>query len=172
VLWDVTSRFCRAETDACGRDRPVWRLLAYSAAAACLMVAMQTAGRIAEMRATAEHEMQPQQAEIRRVLKAHAGATVLMGVGAEPRSSTLFARHEIVFAGHPIAVDAAALMDYRRAGLPEPNFDKLIGDLRQRTHREIVWIIPRGEPFTAATSTTEGRCFLTTSAGLSIPHFG
>jgi hypothetical protein len=113
------------------------------------MVAIQTAVRIQELRVIGEQETLPQQAELRRLLQDYRAATVLMGVGEDPRSSTLMSRHEMVFAGHPIGIDSAALMDYRRAGLPEPNLDKLESDLQQRTQREIVWIVPRGEPFSA-----------------------
>ena len=149
ILWDVSSRFCKGEIQVCGRDRPTWRLLAYCAAAACLMVAIQTVGRVLEWRTAGERAVLAQQAELRRVLADYKHANILMGAGSDQHRGTLMARHELTFAGHPIGIDVASAMDYQRARLPEPNLQKLTAELRGRG-REIVWVVPHGEPFTTS----------------------
>lgn len=147
ILYDVGLRFSAGAVRMCGPDRPIWRLVAYSALASCFMIATQTAGRIIQARGTAQHPSVARQSEIRRVLSAHLESTILTGAGGDQTMALAFFRHELVFAGHAIGIDIASAMDYRKAGLPQPNLTKLTAELWERHHRPVLWLIPHGEPF-------------------------
>ena len=147
ALFDFSSHFCKATVLTAGRDRPFWRLLAYSAFAASLLAAIATTGRVFELRRSANAPLLALQAEIRRVLNSYRDATILMGAGDDDNLAVPLARQELVFAGHPIGIDTACMMDYRRAARPEPDLPKLAAELRARDDRPLVWIVPHGEPF-------------------------
>jgi hypothetical protein len=147
ILYAISQRFSAGAVRMCGPDRPVWRLIAYCALASCLMVAIQTAGRLTEARAVAKLPGAAAEAEIRRVLDAHKSETILMGAGSDEHLPMALLRHEAVFAGHPIGIDVASIMDYRKAGVAEPNLFRLVSELRERRGRRVLWILPHGTPF-------------------------
>jgi hypothetical protein len=147
VLFDFSSHFCRATMLTAGRDRPLWRLLFYCSFAACLFVAIQTGARVLEAHRRIDVGASEERAELRRVLNSSPGTTFLMGAGSDEGLTLLLARHEVVLAGHPLGIEVAAIMDYCRAGLPEPDVGRLSLELTQQTGRPLAWIVPRGEPF-------------------------
>lgn len=147
ILYDLSLRFSAGAVRNCGPDRPIWRLVAYSALSSCLMIAAQTAVQLSQRGALTKHPGALGRAEIMHTLDAHRDATILMGAGSDEHLPVALLRHEIVFAGNPIGIDLASAMDYRRAGIAEPNLAKLTTELHRRHRRRLVWLVPHGEPF-------------------------
>ncbi len=124
----------------------LWQALACAGALACVLIAVQTAGRMHVFHQENGGLAQRCLADVHRLLARYQGMTVLTGVGMELDTQASGLRHEAVFIGHPIGLDAAAMMDYQRSGAPEPNLDRLVSELEARTHRRVLWLIPRGSP--------------------------
>jgi hypothetical protein len=59
-------------------------------------------------------------------------------------------RYQLVFAGHPIGLDAAVVSDYQFGGMADPDLPRLLEEIRRRDPRPILWLLPRGgAPFTS-----------------------
>ena len=70
---------------------------------------------------------------------------IYMGYGDGSTYPVSFVRHELVYAGNPYLVDAAAITDFQFSGvgIPQATIDALITD------EQAIWLIPAGQqPFT------------------------
>ena len=124
---------------------PFWVSAAVSTITACLVIAVQGALRAERFHAGADAAARACTADARRLLAKYAHRTVLNGSGSGSLL-TAYQRHTTVFAGHPIGIDAAAVMDYQRAGAEEPDLKRFTNEMRTRHRRELVWVLPRDEP--------------------------
>ncbi|MDQ6654375.1 MAG: hypothetical protein M3Y80_00990 [Verrucomicrobiota bacterium] len=148
ILLPVSLRLSRRGVEESVPENALWRALTYCVLASCLLIAGQTTGRTVEACSLYSDVHENGRRELQRVAAQYAPAAVLLGAGDNEHVALAFLRHELVFAGNPIGIDLASTMDYRRAGVPESNLAKLGQELRHRCHgRPIVWVLPRGEPF-------------------------
>ncbi len=133
------------------RGTPVCRAAVYSILCGCLLVAVQTACQFVGIRSAIDVQARACKADIQQILARHSQSTILMGTskGDEVGVPILF-RHELVFAGHPIGLDAAVISDYQLGRLGDPDLPRLLAEIRRRNPRPILWLLPRGgEPFTS-----------------------
>lgn len=128
---------------------PGWIALACSTVLACLCVALQTTGRMLHFHASRHQPALACIADANALLTKHASFVLLSGSGDGSDPLAEFNRHTLVLGGQPIGLDAAAMMDYQRGGLPTPDFDALLAEVGGHpSHREVLWLLPRGQvPF-------------------------
>lgn len=132
-------------------DTPLCRAAVYAILCGCLSVAIQTACQFVKMRVEIDAQARACEADLRQTLARHSQSTILMGTsrGDEVQVPVRF-RHGLVFAGHPIGLDAAVVSDYQLGGLGDPDLPRLLAEIRRRNPRRILWLLPRGgEPFTS-----------------------
>lgn len=128
--------------------RPVWVAAAGAGALACVLVTLQTTARMERFHTGTDAAARACAADASRLLTKYAGRTVLTGSGGGGDMETLYQRHLAVFAGNPIGLDAAAVMDYQRGGAGAPDFERFAAEMRARQQRALVFLLPRGaDPF-------------------------
>jgi hypothetical protein len=133
---------------------PLWRAAVYGVFSGCLLVAVQTASQFISARSEFDGPARACEADLRQILKQHPQSTILMGTsrGDELKVPARF-RCQLVFAGHPIGLDAAVVSDYQFGGIPDPDLPRLLEEIRRRDCRPFLWLLPRGgAPFTSANS--------------------
>ena len=131
--------------------KPLWRAATYAILTGCALVAIQTATRLLHLRKEIGGEAIACETDLRQILTRHSQSTLLMGTsfGDEAGLPVLF-RSELVFAGHPIGLDAAVVSDYQSAGVADPDLQRFTEEIHRRNPRPILWLLPRGgAPFTS-----------------------
>ena len=131
-------------------DTPLCRAAVYAILGGCLSVAIQTACQFVRLRTEIDAQARACEADLRQILARHSQSAILMGTsrGCDSQVPVRF-RHQLVFAGHPIGLDAAVVSDYQFGGLGDPDLPRLLAEIRRRDPRRVLWLLPRGgEPFT------------------------
>ena len=132
-------------------QKPLWRAATYAILTGCVLVAIQTASRLLHQRKEIGGQATACETDLRQILTRHSQSTLLMGTsfGDEAGIPVLF-RAELVFAGHPIGLDASAVSDYQSAGVADPDLPRFTEEIHRRNPRPILWLLPRGgAPFTS-----------------------
>jgi hypothetical protein len=131
--------------------RLIWRAPVYAILAACALVSMQTAFRIVQKRLELDKPAAACNAQLREIIARHRTSTILMGTAGDADQFPAIFRYELVFAGNPIALDAAVVSDYQAGGVSEPNMPCLLAEIGSRDARPICWLLPRGgAPFSGS----------------------
>jgi hypothetical protein len=131
--------------------RLIWRTPVYAILAACALVSMQTAFRIVQKRLELDKLATACNAQLREIIARHRTSTILMGTAGDADQFPAIFRYELVFAGNPIALDAAVVSDYQAGGVSEPNMPRLLAEIGSRDARPICWLLPRGgAPFSGS----------------------
>ena len=123
---------------------PLWRTAVCAIFSACFLIALQTASQIIRMRAKLDPRTRDCQADLRAVLASHSQAMILMGTSGNQTDLAAYSRHLIVFAGHPIGLDAAVVSDYQFGGIAPPDLPTFLRELRTPNSQPILWLFPRG----------------------------
>lgn len=103
------------------------------------------------------HETQAQAIveDMRSIIEKYGKDYVLFaGVGADNDYDLTYYRPLLVFAGMPVGIDPAALMESQQAGAAPPDLHKLMGRFQGHRGKEkgTLWIIPKhSRPFSMAT---------------------
>ncbi len=132
-------------------DTPLCRATVYAIFSGCISVAIQTACQFVHLRIEIDGQARACETDLRQILARHSQSTILMGTGRGDESPvSVEFRHQLVFAGHPIGLDAAVVSDYQFGGLGDPDLPRLLAEIRRRNPRRILWLLPHGgEPFTS-----------------------
>ena len=131
--------------------QPKWMALGGATVLTCVLIAFQTTGRMLDFHRGTDATARACAADARRLLARYARCTVLTGSGGDGDLDTIYQRHLPVFAGHPIGLDAAAVMDYQRGGTASPDLKSFDAEMCIRHERDLVWLLPRGaKPFTVS----------------------
>ena len=145
VLLAFGDLFTRDENRAWQYSRsPLWRTAACAIFSACFLVALQTASQIVRMRAELDTRTRDCQADLRAILARQSQAMILMGTSGNQTDLTAYSRHLLVFAGHPIGLDAAVVSDYQFGGIAPPDLPSFLRELRTPNFQPILWLFPRG----------------------------
>ena len=94
-------------------------------------------------------------ADVQDILKTHdKDYLIFMGVGGQDDYWLTSYRELLTFDGQPVGIDWVALMDYKRAGLKEPELARLLEQFQAKSAppKGALWLVPKGDvPFSIKT---------------------